>query len=373
MELEPWLILLLASPPPASKLLALLRESPDPAALLSKSPAQLQAAGLSPETCRRIKDPDTLKLKQLSSWLAGLDNSLVPVGSEGYPPVLATLPDAPVALWVRGDPRVLGEPQLAMVGSRNPTRGGLSNARSFARTLAEAGLTITSGMALGIDGASHAGALESGAPTVAVLGCGPDKIYPTQHKALAEHIASQGALVSEYLPGTEAARHHFPCRNRIIAGLALGTLVIEASRRSGSLITARLAGEYGREVFAIPGSIHNPMARGCHQLIRQGAKLVEDTADVLKELALELADYLGPSDVPTRTPVAALEADQGLDASYRNVLECMGFDPVGLADLTKRTGLTAAELSSMLLVLELESFVEALPGGRYSRIEKRDA
>jgi DNA processing protein len=225
---------------------------------------------------------------------------------------------------------------------------------------------------MGIDGASHAGAIDGKGSTLAVLGSGPDVIYPAQHRRLAESVAACGALVSEYPPGTEPHRHHFPCRNRIIAGLTLGTLVVEATRRSGSLITARLAGDYGREVFAIPGSIHNPMARGCHQLIRQGAKLMEDSADVLKELAPQLAAYLEPTAVtqaPHREPAEAL---QSLDASYRKLLDLMGFDPVNLAELTKRSGLTAAELSSMLLVLELESFVEALPGGRFSRIEKRD-
>ena len=372
MEPEPWLILLQATLPPATALVALLRESPRPDSLSAHSASRLRALGISAETVRRIKQPDVAALERFTNWLREPGNTLVPFGSANYPPQLSMLPDPPLALWVRGDPDALREPQLAMVGSRNPTQGGLANARNFARDLAEAGLTITSGLALGIDGASHAGALDGQGSTVAVLGCGPDIAYPAQHRNLADSIAAGGAVISEYPPGTQPQRHHFPCRNRIIAGLSLGTLVVEATRRSGSLITARLAGDYGREVFAVPGSIHNPMARGCHQLIRQGAKLVEDSSDVLKELAPQLAPYLEPN--PVGTPAARGRATESpaLGEGYRNLLDCMGFDPVDLAQLTKRSGLTAAELSSMLLVLELESFVEALPGGRYLRIEKRD-
>ena len=371
MELEPWLILLQAGPPPALKLVELIQKHQDPAALLRLNPAQLADTGLDAETCHRIRHPNAEILAACSEWLEVEQQALLPLGSQHYPRLLAALPDPPLALWVRGNIRALKEPQLALVGSRNPTRGGLDNARSFATALAQAGLTITSGLALGIDGAGHAGALESGAPTIAVLGCGADQVYPRQHARLAEGILAQGALISEYVPGTPPQRHHFPCRNRLIAGLSLGTLVIEATRQSGSLITARLAGNYGREVFAIPGSIHNPMARGCHQLIRQGATLVEDAADVLGELTTQLEPYLQPP--PAGGPKAVTkDSTRDLDPSHRAVLDALGFDPVGLMDLTKRSGLTAAELSSMLLVLELEGFVEALPGGRYSRIEKRN-
>ena len=372
MELEPWLILLQATLPPATPLVGLLQELGHPGALTTRSAAQLRSAGLSAEAAGRIHRPDEATLDRYTAWLQTPGNTLVTLGSADYPPLLSALPDPPVALWVRGNPATLREPQLAMVGSRNPTQGGLVNARGFARDLAQVGLSITSGMALGIDGASHAGAMNGQGSTLAVLGSGLDLIYPSQHRNLAESVACHGALVSEYAPGTKPQRHHFPCRNRIIAGLTLGTLVVEATRRSGSLITARLAGDYGREVFAIPGSIHNPMARGCHQLIRQGAKLVEDSADVLRELAPQLAPYLQPPVQDPSAPQQGAGGFQGLDASYRNLLDCMGFDPVDLPELTKRSGLTPAELSSMLLVLELESFVEALPGGWYSRIEKRN-
>ena len=253
-------------------MLQLLKETGDPASLLAMTESQSRAAGLSKEIRRRLQRPDVERLAAFRAWLANDGHALVPFCSDHYPPLLKTLPDPPLVLWVRGNPTILKEPQLAVVGSRNPSRGGLDNARRFAGALAEAGLTVTSGLALGIDGAGHAGALDANAPTVAVLGSGLDIIYPKEHGPLAETIADRGVLVSEYAPGTPPERHHFPSRNRLIAGLSVGTLVIEATRQSGSLITARLAGEYGREVFAIPGSIHNPMARGCHQLIRQGAK-----------------------------------------------------------------------------------------------------
>jgi DNA processing protein len=295
----------------------------------------------------------------------------VTYGDEHYPPLLAQLADAPLALWVEGENvALLSGAQLAIVGSRSPTRGGRDNAEQFARYLAERGLTITSGLAIGIDGASHRGAVAEISGTIAVLGGGLDSIYPRAHADLAAAIAERGLLVSEYPPGTEPRKAHFPQRNRLIAGLSLGTLVVEATRRSGSLITARLAADYGREVFAIPGSIHNPLARGCHFLIRGGAKLVEEAADILIELApqlkVDLATIERTRDETTResAPVDAPE--------YRNVLNSLGFEPRSITDLAADSGLTAAELSSMLLVLELEGFVEALPGGRYSRLRKKD-
>ena len=370
MELEPWLTVLQAAPPPALSLVKLLRHAIDPTAVLAMSSDQLGAAGLNPQTCQRLEHPDRALLERQQAWLATAGHHLLPLGTPGYPALLRELPDPPLALWVRGNPSILTEPQLALVGSRNPTQGGLDNAHNFARALTRAGLTITSGLALGIDGAAHTGAVDSGAPTIAVLGCGADIVYPRQHERLARRIATRGALVSEYPPGTAAQRHHFPCRNRIIAGLALGTLVVEASRQSGALITARRAGDYGREVFAIPGSIHNPMARGCHQLIRQGATLVEEEADILHELAPQLGPFLTAVDGGAGRPADRGDALAKLSREQRELLKVMGFDPVGLMHLTKRSGLTAAELSSMLLVLELEGFVEALPGERYSRIEK---
>src|SRR5690606_6197416 len=273
-------------------------------------------------------------------------------------------------LWTAGERlELLSTPQIAMVGSRNATHGGRETARAFAAYLSRSGLTITSGLAVGIDAASHLGALDGPGGTIAVLAHGLDRIYPAEHEALAARIAEAGLLVSEYPPGVAPLPHHFPERNRIIAGLALGTLVVEAGRRSGALQTARYASEYGREVFAIPGSIHNPLAKGCHALLKQGAKLVEEGADVLVELASQIELDIEPpaeidSDERTESPLT-------LDPSYRNLLNAMEFEPVSFSVLQSRCGLTAAELSSMLLLLELEGLVEALTGGRYCRVETR--
>jgi len=258
-----------------------------------------------------------------------------------------------------------------MVGSRNPTRGGVETAERFARYLGDHGLTITSGLATGIDAACHRGGLKSEAGTIAVLGSSLDQIYPATNGDLAERIAADGLLVSEYPPGTAARPIHFPQRNRIIAGLSTGTFVVEATRNSGSLITARLAAEYGREVFAMPGSIHSPLSRGCHRLIKDGAKLVEDASDIIVELAPFL--QLALSDEAPPTPVFDAESALTDQPGYPELLQAMGFEPCKLEDISARTGLTTAELSSMLLLLELEGFVEALPGGRYSRLPKRTA
>ena len=280
--------------------------------------------------------------------------------------------DAPLALWVHGrDLELLDAPQIAIVGSRNPTHNGRDTAEQFARYLSERGLTITSGLATGIDAASHEGALDGSASTVAVLGCGLDQVYPQSNTALAERIAAEGALVSEFPPGTPPRPANFPQRNRIIAGSSVGTLVVEAARRSGSLITARLAADYGREVFAIPGSIHNPLAKGCHELIRQGAKIVDDVADILVELAPLLSTRIDDVDAGRARQTQSHVFTE--EAAYKELLEAMGFDPVSLTSLAERSGLTPAELSSMLLILEFDGLVEALPGGRYARMAKRNS
>jgi DNA processing protein len=272
---------------------------------------------------------------------------------------------APPVLFVRGEPAHLADPQLAIVGSRNPTAGGRDTARAFAGALARAGLTITSGLALGIDAACHAGALDVGGTTLAVCGHGPDQVYPREHAALAARIAAAGALVSEFAPGTPPHRSHFPQRNRIIAGLTLGTLVIEAARESGSLITARCAGDAGREVFAIPGSIHNPLAKGCHALIRQGAKLVEDVSDIWSELPnLQLEQTLTAAQ-PGAAPAPRL------DKAHEILLDALAFEPVSIDALIDRTGLTSESVASMLLILELGGHVESQAGGRYSRTQPR--
>ncbi|MDX1655862.1 MAG: DNA-processing protein DprA, partial [Candidatus Competibacteraceae bacterium] len=273
-----------------------------------------------------------------------------------------------------GDIQLLNWPQLAVVGSRNPTPAGRETAREFAAHLARGGLAITSGLARGVDAAAHRGALEAEGATVAVLGTGPDRVYPARNRDLAHAIAATGgALVSELPPGTAVAAEHFPRRNRLISGLSLGVLVVEAALKSGSLITARLAAEQGREVFAIPGSIHNPLARGCHNLIRQGAKLVETAADILEELGAQ-AGLNPPVENPQADPAqggSALQPqrDGALDEDYRYLLQCLGDGPVSVDALVERSTLTAEAVSSMLLILELQGFVAAAPGGLYARLK----
>ena len=288
---------------------------------------------------------------------------------------------APAALFVDGEASLLWMPQVAVVGSRSASSNGLATTRRFSRALAQAGFTITSGMADGIDGAAHAAALDAGGRTIAVLGTGPDLVYPRKHRELAARIAAEGALVSEFPPGTSARADHFPRRNRIIAGLALGTLVVEAGLKSGSLITARQANEQGRDVFAIPGSINNPLARGCHQLIRDGAVLCESADDIVSVLAAQ-ASALGDRLRCVLRPLQQAEAEfpgpdespapAGRDAVYQRLIAAMGFDEVHLDMLVAQTGLDVATLSSMLLVLELEGEVVAAGGGSYQRIAATD-
>jgi DNA processing protein len=260
---------------------------------------------------------------------------------------------------------VLSLPQLAVVGSRNPTSLGRDTAQQFARHLASAGLAITSGLALGIDAAGHRGALQAHGRTVAVLGCGLDEVYPRENAALAREIAEHGALVSELPAGTPPLKQHFPRRNRIIAGLSVGTLVVEAALHSGSLITARLAAEQGREVFAIPGSIHSPQSRGCHRLIRQGAKLVETADDIFAELGA-LLDGLRAA-APAQAPEAQRLSAPELDKDYEILLDALGFAPAGVDALVARTGFPADAVASMLLILELDGRVAQQPGGLYCR------
>ena len=281
------------------------------------------------------------------------------LGDPDYPPALLQIEDPPLLLYRLGRPLNEARTALAMVGSRNPTAQGLQNARQFAQALAAQGLTIVSGLALGIDGAAHEGALD-GAPadafaTIAVVGTGLDRVYPARHRELAHRIAERGALVSEYPIGTPPLQQNFPRRNRLISGLSQGTLVVEAAVKSGSLITARLAAEQGKEVFAVPGSIHSPQARGCHALLREGAKLAESAQDVLEELRL----------APASPRVVADEAEEGEEDP---LLAAMGYDPVGLDALIARTGIPAPKLQATLLELELAGHVARLPGGLFQRL-----
>jgi DNA processing protein len=297
-----------------------------------------------------------------NEWLHDENHHLIRLGDDMYPELLARIAGPPAQLYVNGDPEIMHLPALAIVGSRNPTTGGAQTAFEFARHLGATGFCIVSGLAQGIDAAAHRGALSAGAPTIAFLGHGIDRVYPAANRDLARDIARRGALVSEFPLGTAPGRALFPQRNRLISGLCLGTLVVEAARHSGSLITARLAAEQGREVFAIPGSIHNPLSRGCHQLIRQGAKLVEAADDILSELAPLAGHMLQTVDQSTGSDPSPVE----VDAEYVKLLEAIGHDPVNADELVARSGLTIEQVSSMLLILELEGKIEKLSGGRYS-------
>lgn len=310
-------------------------------------------------------EPDEKQLATDLAWFNEPRRQLLTWFDEDYPRLLREIPDPPVALFVIGERAVLSLPQLAVVGSRNATAAGRENARAFAHELAQAGLVITSGMALGVDAAAHRGALESGAATIAVMGTGLDRVYPARHRELAHAIAQQGALLSEFPLGTAPRPENFPIRNRIVSGLALGVLVVEAAERSGALITARLGSEQGREVFAIPGSIHSPLSRGCHRLIRQGAKLVETARDVLEELG-PLASVVTPAG--ERPSVLASPAPDALPEPAQQLLACLGYDAMTVDALVERSGLTADTVSSMLLVLELHGFVASGPGGNYQRL-----
>lgn len=384
--LRPWLTLATIPGLGPRSLNRLLERFGTPEAMLAADGARLAAAGARPAVIERLRDPRPDLVAAALDWARAEDAHLLARPDPRYPARLGELLDAPLVLYVRGDPRVLADPQLAIVGSRNPTPGARETTLEFARHLAACGLTITSGLAVGVDAAAHLGALEAG-HTLAVMGTGPDRIYPAAHRDLARRIAAHGALVTEFPPGTGPKSEHFPRRNRLIAALSLGTLVVEAAPQSGSLITARLAAELGREVFAIPGSIHNPLARGCHALIKQGAKLVETAQDVLEELAPVLAPFLGPQP-PLPLPLAASaggpvaaavaragrgaadapmdeDALMGDDTDYRRLLAALGPDPVAVDLLIQRTGLPANQVSSMLLMLELQGRVAAAPGGRY--------
>ncbi|WCM88592.1 DNA-processing protein DprA [Acidovorax sp. NCPPB 3576] len=343
------------------------------------TPAQARALGTVPPTLDAL-------VETTWQWLNGAASGqparqIVTLGDPAYPPGLLATEDPPLMLYLMGPPRFLSQSALwttercvAIVGSRNPTAQGADHARQFARALRSAHLCIVSGLALGVDAAAHEGALDGGASneagdlpaTIAVVGTGLDRVYPRKNLDLAHRIAQNGVLVSEYPLGTPPLAGNFPKRNRIIAGLSQGTLVVEAALASGSLITARLAAEQGREVFAIPGSIHAPQSRGCHALIRQGAKLVESAQDVLEELRL------APPGVPLAASTAealSLESDEEESTGeHAALLQALGFDPTGLDALVARTGMGAASLQVALLELELEGQVARLPGGLFQRM-----
>ncbi|RDH83316.1 MAG: DNA-protecting protein DprA [endosymbiont of Escarpia spicata] len=363
---DPWLLILQTPGIGCRTYLKLLHFFDSPEKVLAATRAELQGLGLQQKSIDHLFAGNLNGIQLSLEWLGQPDNHLLTLTEAGYPPLLAAIADPPPLLFVHGDPAHLCQPQLAIVGSRNPSPAGLSNARNFAAYLAGAGITITSGLAVGIDGAAHEGALQQGA-TIAVTGTGLDRVYPASHRDLAHKIAKNGLLVSEFPPGTPPRPENFPRRNRIISGLSVGTLVVEAALQSGSLITARLAVEQDREVFAIPGSIHNPQARGCHVLIRQGAKLVETGQDIVDELSSLLGTLEIPA--PARAPESKNPGFQ-LDPDYRKLLDSMGYDPISADALIATTGLTPEAVSSMLLLLELEEYVSSAPGGYYCRTEK---
>lgn len=354
----PWLRLVLTPGVGPGQQRQLLAAFGPPAAIYAAGHSAVAAVIGGPAAHTLLSHDATPAVDTALEWLSQPGNHLLTLGDEAYPAALLEIPDPPVALYVKGDVALLSQPALAVVGARNATPQGEANAEAFSRSLSEAGLCIVSGLALGIDAAAHRGGLAGPGSTVAVIGTGADRIYPARNAALARQIAEAGAIVSEFPLGIGPLAHNFPRRNRLIAGLAQGVLVVEAALKSGSLITARLATDCGRDVFAIPGSIHSPVARGCHQLIRDGAKLVETAADILDELRLAPREAAPP---PDPAPV-----DDGGDEA--RVMQAMGHDPVDMDTLVQRTNLTAEALYAILLALELDGRVSRLPGGRLQRL-----
>jgi DNA processing protein len=328
---------------------------------------RLREWGLPPLASEALAHPDEARIKADLRWLESTGAVLLPCTAPEFPPQLAELPDAPLALYVRGDPAALMRPQLAIVGSRSPTAAGLRFAQELAHELGAAGFAITSGLARGIDTAAHLGALAAAAPTLAVCATGLDHCYPASNAGLAERIVAGGALVSELPPGTEPRAWQFPRRNRIIAGLARGTVVVEAAARSGSLITARLAAKAGREVFAVPGSPLNPQAAGCLELLREGAQLVRGAADVLEEVRIPIENSHTVQQVVNQSGCA--QRPRRLDNDYEMLLDALGFEPASVDDLVEKTGLAPGLVASMILILELSGRVEQGPGALFNRID----
>ena len=342
----------------------LLNRFGSPESILTESRATLLALGVAEEALshrNQLLDPGHAKAQAIQhalAWLESPVHHLICLGQPEYPPLLAEIPDPPLLLFVIGDPAVLLRPQLAVVGSRKPSHSGRQNARHFARALAETGFSISSGLALGVDGEAHQGCLDGQQPTVAVMATGADMIYPRRHRDLAGRIVETGALVTEFPLGTTPLPALFPQRNRIISGLSVGTLVVEAASRSGSLITARFALEQGREVFAMPGSIHNPQAKGCNELIRQGAKLTETVDDVVTELQGILPTVITPKQPSTKAAVLST-----LNPVEQRVLDTLDDSPVSMDEISVRSGLSTKQLGQTLTLLELQDLVVSVAGG----------
>jgi len=354
-ELRAWLSLSLVSGLGAGAFRRLLAEFGDPEAVCKARAAAL-ARVVSADIAAAIQaGPDPDRIEAVLRWLEDPANRIVTLADETYPQLLLQISDPPPLLYIKGSPALLNRPALAVVGSRNATRQGSDNAEAFARELSDGGFTIISGLALGIDAAAHRGGLAGLSSSVAVVGTGLDVVYPARNRDLAHALSARGALVSEFALGTPPLTINFPRRNRLISGLTRGCLVVEAALKSGSLITARYALEQGREVFAIPGSIHSTLSKGCHHLIKQGAKLVESSNDILEELGAATPDR----GTPPAAPVAP---------EYQELLDLMGFDPADQDTLCMRGGLTPETASAMLLTLELDGLVSRLPGGKFQRV-----
>ncbi len=326
-----------------------------PAAVLAQPAVNLQRCVSAAVASSIVAGADPARLEAAQQWLAADTNHLLTLADSDYPPALLEISDPPPLLYLKGRRELLSAACIAVVGSRNATPVGLQNAESFSRALSQAGLTIISGMALGIDAAAHRGGLDGGASSIAVVGTGLDLIYPARNKALARELVEQGLIISEFSLGTPALAQNFPRRNRIISGMSRGVLVVEAALASGSLITARQAGEQGREVFAIPGTIHSPFSKGCHQLIKQGAKLVDEANDILLELQWQIG----------QRAVGAIAETESADDP---LLTAMGYDPVSLDALMERVDLPADQVIARVTELEIDGVIAAMPGGKYQRM-----
>ena len=361
-EIKGWLLLMRLPAMTNTQLQRLIDIFKSPPAMLRAEENGLRLAGLKDETIHHLRYPDWQSIEKDIEWLDDPEHHFIPFTDVHYPALLKEIPEPPPGLFVRGKPDTLHSTQLGIVGSRNPSPAGKQNARLFAGQMAQLGITVTSGLASGIDYCSHLGSLDENGITIAVLGNGLDKVYPRHHVELAERIADKGALVSEFASGTFPLARNFPRRNRIISGLSVGVLVVEAAQKSGSLITARHALEQGREVFAIPGSIHNPLTKGCHWLIKQGAKLVESHEDILEELNVIVHTKAG---LPGKS-----EQDKPgqLDNSHKQLLYYISYDPISIDALVAYTGLTVAVVSSMLLTLEIQGMVATTNTGSIIRM-----
>lgn len=377
-ELKHWITLWRVSGVGPKSFQKLLTNIGDPSTVLSSNLATLTKAGISDKLANSVLDNKTNQETAAPDieWLNAAENHhIITLQCPAYPTLLKRISDPPPLLYVHGNLSLLNDPQIAIIGSRNPTQSGINNAYEFAKHLGQTGFCITSGLALGIDGTAHTGALEMNTPTIAIIATGINRVYPAKHREMAHKIVESGAIVTEFPIGTQPKSGNFPRRNRIISGLSYGTLVVEAAQQSGSLITARLAMEQNREVFAIPGSIHNPLARGCHQLIKQGAKLVETAQDILEEMTTVIDVSTFEEDLNTSTHTISKEKAQTTNANDESnndqqiILKAMEFDPISIDQLVLRTGIDTASLSASLLMLELQNQVASNGGGTYTRLK----